>query len=693
MGQVRLAVDVGGTFTDLVLFDPARNRTVIEKVLSTPDAPERSVLTGLDALLRSSGVPATEIGRILHATTVVTNALLERKGARTGMITTAGHRDTIEIGRELRYDLYDLEIKFPEPVVAREFRREVRERLHADGSVREPLDTAAVLREARDLVKAGVESIAICFLNSYANPEHEQAAEHAILESGLPVEVSSSAAVAPQIREYERFVTAAINAYVKPATRRYLQRLEDSLAERGIAGRLFVMLSNGGLSTPRLAGQFPVKMLESGPAAGALATEFHSRASVTTHLIGFDMGGTTAKISLIEDQKAQLTQEFEVARVHRFKRGSGYPLTTAAIELVEIGAGGGSIARVSGVGLLKVGPDSAGADPGPACYGRGGDQPTVTDAAVILGYLSPEFFLGGRMRLDRAASEAAITKLGEHLGLDLTATAAGIYDVVNENMASATRMHLAEKGKDPRKFTLFAFGGAGPVHAFEIARRLGIKRLVCARGAGITAACGALMAAPAMDFVRSCHGRLEALDWSRVAGLFTEMEQQGVETMREAGIAPGAARIERSVDLRYALQGYTLQVKLPDGALASALGSALADAFALAHEAQYGRAYSDVPIEAVNWRVWIHSAPELIDLWGGTDPTGAGVRAAKGRRSIFLPGLKQFREVPVYDREALAVGAWQDGPAIVEERESTAVIGPDARFTIDVQQNLIVELA
>lgn len=690
-GGAVLSIDVGGTFTDLVLYNPASDRLFVEKTLSTPDAPEQGILRGVKAILREGGVRPTDIGHIIHASTVATNALLERKGARTAMITTRGHRDLIEIGRELRYDLYDLGITFPGPIVSRQNRHEVNERMLADGSVHVALDSEQVAQAADALVNAGAQSIAICFLNSYVNPGHEKAAAEAVRARHPSVEVSASAMVAPQIREYERFITTVIDAYVKPVVRQYLRRLEEAFHKEDFRGRLFIMLSNGGVSTAHTAGEFPVKMLESGPAAGALAAQQQSRVMKNPNIIGFDIGGTTAKISMIEQHQARLTQQIEVARVHRFKRGSGYPLQTSAIDLIEIGAGGGSIARKNAMGLLSVGPESAGAQPGPACYGLGGTEPTVTDAALALGYLDPDYFLGGKMKLDRAATDKAIGKLADELGIDSTAAAAGIYDTVNENMSAAMRMHLAEKGRDPRHFTLFAFGGAGPVHAFEIARKLGIKRIACPSGAGIAAAFGALIAKPAMDFVRSYQVGLQTVDWPRVAALYAEMEEEGRALMREAGVLPDDIEITRQVELRYVFQGYSLMIDLPADDFSPALAEKLADLFSNAHAKQYGRSYPDVQIESVNWRVWFASRRDAGMM--GSSRIAARTDRPRGRtRKVFLPSQKKFSDVPVYDRSALAADQVFAGPAIVEERESTAVIGPDASFFADAQGNLIIEM-
>ncbi len=492
--EIRIGIDIGGTFTDLLLVDPASGQTVAGKTLTTPDDPSRAVRTGLEQLLRDAGRSPEEVVQIVHGTTLVTNALIERKGATTALLTTRGFRDAVEIGREHRYDLYDLFLDLPKPLVPRYLRLEVTERVLSDGSIMIPLDRSEVEELGRALARQGIEAVAVCFLHSYLNPAHEREAGAILADVAPSLIVSLSSDVVPEIREYERASTTIANVYVRPVVARYLQRIQTGLQELGSSAPLLIMLSSGGICTVDTAARYPIRLVESGPAAGALAAAHIGTLTGRRSLLSFDMGGTTAKCCLIDNGQPSVTTEFEVSRVYRFKKGSGLPIRVPTIELIEIGAGGGSIARIDSLGLLKVGPDSAGADPGPACYGLGGGQPTVTDADLLLGYLDPEFFLGGRMRLDVAAARAAIGNLGQRLGLDEIATAWGIHQVVNEQMASAARIHAIEQGKDPRSYAIFAFGGAGPVHAYRVAEILHSPEIVIPLGAGVASTIGFLVA-------------------------------------------------------------------------------------------------------------------------------------------------------------------------------------------------------
>src|SRR5689334_6242025 len=467
--SLRVGVDIGGTFTDLILIDDSSGELTVGKVLTTPADPSRAVADVIsEALQRANAEPAA-VEHVIHGTTLVTNAVIERKGARTALLTTKGFRDAYEIAREHRYDLYDLFLEMPQPLVPRYLRLEVDERVYADGSIARAPDQDAVARLVAELRDKDIEAVAICFMHSYANPAHEQLVGAIVGEIAPGMRVSLSSDVVPEIREYERTSTTVVNVYVQELVETYLNELVQRLKRLGIEGELLLMLSSGGISTVETATRFPLRLLESGPAGGALASAYFGRLAGENDLLAFDMGGTTAKLCVIEDGKPLTSTEFEVDRKYRFKAGSGLPVKTPVVELIEIGAGGGSIARVDSLGLLKVGPDSAGADPGPACYGRGGRQPTVTDADLLLGYLDPGFFLGGRLQLDRPAAEAAIgSKIAEPLGMSSVRAAWGIHQLVNEGMASAARVHAIERGKDPRGLPLFAFGGAGPGHGFGV---------------------------------------------------------------------------------------------------------------------------------------------------------------------------------------------------------------------------------
>src|SRR6266542_2574280 len=566
--DARLGVDIGGTFTDLVVVDETTGAVRVGKVLTTSKDPAQGVEQGVQALLGDAGVAHDAVHAVVHGTTLATNALIERKGARMALLTTAGFRDTLEIRSEGRYDMYDLFIDPPAPLVPRHLRREVPERLLADGSVVRPLDESVARRVIAALVDEGVEALAICLLHAYVNPVHERRLAEIAREIAPALPVSCSSEVVPEIREYERTSTTTANVYVVPLMARYLADLEQRMAELGLPGQLYVMQSSGGIALPEEARRLPIRLVESGPAAGALAAALSARERGEPRLLSFDMGGTTAKACVIDDGVPLVARELEVARADRFKKGSGLPVRVPVIEMIEIGAGGGSIARVDRLGLLKVGPDSAGADPGPACYGLGGRLPTVTDADLILGYLDGDFFLGGRMRLDRDAAGRAIEEhVGRPLGLDLTRAAWGIHRVVNENMAAAARIHGIERGKDLRAYPLFAFGGAGPVHCWQVAKILKVPRILVPFGAGAMSAYGLLAAPLAFDFVRTAPQRLDAADWTQINGLFAEMESEGRRILRGADVPDGDVRIRRTAEMRYAGQGHEVEVELPQGAL------------------------------------------------------------------------------------------------------------------------------
>src|SRR5438128_6760957 len=608
--RARLGVDIGGTFTDLVVIDDATGTARVGKVLTTTKDPAHGVEEGIHALLDEAGVRSDAVRAVVHGTTLATNALIERKGAKTALLTTEGFRDALEIRREGRYDMYDLFIDPPPPLMAR-----------------------------------------------------------------------------------------------------YLEDLERRLAALGIDGQLYIMQSSGGTALPPLARRLPVRLVESGPAAGALAAAQAARERHEPKLLSFDMGGTTAKACVLDDGVPVVGAEFEVARADRFKKGSGLPIRVPVIELIEIGAGGGSIARVDRMGLLKVGPDSAGADPGPACYTLGGRHPTVTDADLLLGYLDAEFFLGGRMRLDR---EAAHRVVGEHvarrLGLDVTGAAWGIHRVVNENMAAAARIHGIERGRDLRQYPLFAFGGAGPVHCWQVAKILKVPRILIPFGAGAMSAYGLLAAPLAFDFVRTGRQRLDRADWPAINRLFAEMEEEGRALLARAGVAPADIHISRIAEMRHAGQGHEVECAMPLGALSTESLPTITASFENAYRALYHRLPHGVPIEALNWRLTVSGPQPGTGLSGRSEPgralirppsvhasrtaptTTGSARATKGARQAYFAEVGGFVETPVYDRYALHAGAEFAGPAIVEERESTAVVGPGARGRVDDGFGLVVEI-
>jgi N-methylhydantoinase A len=686
----RAGIDIGGTFTDLVLIDDASGERALGKVLTTPEDPSEAVEKGLVELLDGEGVAAGRLSTIIHGTTLVTNALIERKGAKTALLTTEGFRDAVAIGTEHRYDMYDIFIEKPEPLVPRSLRYCVRERSLDDGSILRELDEDQVRSISAELRKREVRAVAVSFLHSFRNPAHEQMVAEILAEETPEITVSLSSEVAPEIREYERTSTTIANVYVRPLVERYLRLLKGRLGRLGFEGSLYIMLSNGGTASVETAREFPIRLLESGPAAGALAAAFYGQATGFSEVLSFDMGGTTAKTCLIEGGEPLTSSEFEVARVYRFKKGSGLPVKTSVIEMIEIGSGGGSIARVGALNLPKVGPESAGAEPGPACYGRGGTEPTVTDADLILGYLDPDFFLGGKMRLDREAALRAIEeKISRPLGLETVEAAWGIHQVVNENMANAARVHAIERGKDPRAYPLFAFGGAGPVHAYRVARTLGVPGFITPLGAGATSAFGFLCAPLSFDLVRSLYGRLDELDWAAANGALEDMEAEGRDLLRASGVAD--VRVRRFCEMRYTGQGHEVMVELPDGKL----GPDDADRLTALYRKEYRRLYNregpNVPLEALTWRLEVAGPRPEIRLESGEEGVSRTVDTArKGTREIYLPEDADFREVPVYDRYRLDPGASIEGPAVVEERESTTILGPEGRAEVDAARNLIV---
>jgi N-methylhydantoinase A len=682
-----LGIDIGGTFTDLVLLDPASGALLIGKESTTPDDPARGALTGVRTLLDRHGVDPARIGRVVHATTLFTNALIERKGARTGLLTTAGFRDVLEIGRERKYELYDIDIRMPAPLVPRPWRRDVLERLAPDGTVEIPLDRDQLLREADALVAAGVESVAIVFLHAYANPAHERAAAAAIAARHPGLSLSLSSEVAPEIREYPRASTTVANAYVRPIAQTYLDRLGAALRAAGIGGGFHLMLSSGGLTGVEEARRVPVRLLESGPAAGALAGAWFGRAVGEPRVLAFDMGGTTAKLALVDDHEPLLAYGFEAARERRFLRGSGLPVQIATIELIEIGAGGGSIARAGALGTLQVGPESAGAAPGPACYARGGTEPTVTDADLLLGQLDAAFFLGGAMRIDTDAARTAVGRLAQALDIAPDRAATGIHSVVCETMAGAARVAIAERGRVPRDYALMATGGAAPVHAWQVARALGLSRLVCPPAAGVGSTIGMLMAPARVDRVAALNVTLAQADWSAIAARFAALEAEA----RAAAAATGAdmTRVDarRLADMRYAGQGSEITVALPEPLAPETTRAA----FEAAYRALFARTPPGSAIQFVALRLALTAPMPGAEARLSTR-THAGAEPLKGTRAVWFAEAGAWLQADVFDRYALAPGARIRGPAIVEENESTLVIGPGGDARVHADGSIVVTL-
>lgn len=688
--RYRIGMDIGGTFTDFVMLDTLTGALSLHKRLTTPAHPEEGALAGIHELLEREGVAMTEVDAILHGTTLVTNAIIERRGRPTALLTTRGFRDILEMGHEQRYDIYDLFLKYPEPIVPRRYRLEVDERVTRDGDVLRSPVLKEVLERIPALVAEGIEAIAICFLHSYLNPTNEQLVARALRQHYPDLYVSVSHEVVPEIREYERTNTTVCNAYVQPIMDQYLQRIERALKQAGFVGRFSLMLSSGGTASPGTARRFPIRLLESGPAGGALATAYFGRRAGLADLLAFDMGGTTAKACLIQNGRPDIAAEMEAGRVHRFKRGSGLPIRAPVVDMIEIGAGGGSIAHRDTLHLLKVGPQSAAADPGPASYGKGGDAPTVTDACLLLGYYDPAFFLGGAMPLDTGAAKAAFTRLSEDLGLDLVRTAWGVHQVVCENMARAARVHIIEKGKDPRAFPIVAFGGAGPAHAARVARILGASEVIVPPVSGVAAALGLLVAPTSFEFVQSLPSVIDECEWDAVNRMFDAFEREARRLLTASGVAEDEIHYERSAEARLLGQFHEIEIPVPSGELSAKTASVLKETFKDVYSARYHTVLEGYRPMIMNWRLRARG-PEP-DITFSTTFLSGHAQAKKGTRPAYFPEAGGFTETPVYDRYALMPHAPVAGPAIVEERESTTVIAPGDQLHVDESGNLRIKI-
>jgi N-methylhydantoinase A len=688
--MLEIAFDIGGTFTDFVVRDAETGRTDIWKVPTTSREPARAVLDGLRTLFRDTEMRPADVLKALHATTIATNAILERKGSRTALLTTAGFRDILLIGRQKRYDTNNLHIDKPRPLVRRADIFEVPERAAADGSVLQALDEAAASAVAEQVAAGNYQSVAIVFLHAYANPAHEQLMAK-ILAARLPgVRISLSSVVAPKFREYERTSTTVANAYVAPLVEDYVASLSSSLRDLGVRAELSIMQSNGGVASAELACAYPIRIVESGPAAGVLMCAHVAREEGCTHVMTFDMGGTTAKLGAIDDGAPAVTSSFEVDAVHS-RKGSGLPLNIMAIDLLEIGAGGGSVARTA-MGLIRVGPDSAGAEPGPICYGRGGTQPTITDANLVLGYLNPGFFNGGAMRLEIGqAAEILEREIARPLGLSLEGAAWGVHSIANANMERAMRIVSIERGRDPRRYALVAFGGAGPLHACRLARAMEIPRVIVPRGAGVGSALGLLVADKKVDEGITRVLRLNEAAPETIAELFAGLEARVTAEARKME-PDGALRLERSASMRYAGQGYELRVDLPGGAIGSDYAARGLAAFHQAYRREYGYSDPDAPVEVTDWFAVSTAVRSHADIGFRLQGYGTGGDPVVGRRRAYFPEAGGMVDTAVVDRYALAEGHRIHGPALVEERESTIVVLPGDTVSISPAGNLIVDI-
>jgi N-methylhydantoinase A len=688
-GSDRIGADVAGTFTDLVLHEAGTGRISIGKVLTTPSAPSDAVLAGATELLARCGREYRHLDLFVHATTLVANALIERAGARTALVVNTGFVDVLDFATENRYDLFDLFIARPDPLVPRRLRFGIHERTAADGTVLSPVDPTEVGLVAKELQRDGIGAVGVCLLHSYRNPGSERRVRDLLCAALPDLAITISAELVPEIREYPRTSTVAANAYVQPMVQRYLEALEGALREKGLRRPPFIMLSEGGFASIATAAAAPVRMVESGPAAGAVAAAATARRLGAERVMSFDMGGTTAKLCMILDGAPKRAATTEAARLHRFKRGSGIPLSIPAIELIEIGAGGGSIAQVERSGLLRVGPRSAGARPGPACYGLGATEPTVTDADLALGYLSAEGLLGGRMPLDRAAAQRALQEaIGDRLGFDAERSALAVHELVNNNMAIAARTHAVEHGYDPRQFSLLAFGGAGPLHAWHVAKLLKMPRLIVPPSAGVMSALGLLLATPSIELSRSQVDKIDRVDFKAVESLLAEMRRDATAILAATGIRERELRVTSSVDCRYSGQAHEVRVPLADATGLDA--AALLQRFEAVYERLYGRLMPGGVAEIITWRVEVRGAAKPIGLSALRD--GGGSMRGSDERDALFPGCGKVR-TRVVTRDRLAIGERIAGPALIVEDETTTVAGPGSVILVDDQENLIVEIS
>jgi N-methylhydantoinase A len=684
VATLRVAVDIGGTFTDGVASIAPSGRIWVAKSPTTPADPGEAVSTVIKDLLRqvndSLGTGAPNLVEVVHGTTLITNTLIERKGAKTALVVTSGMRDVLDIGREWRYDIYDLEIEMPQQLIAAFDRVELDERLDATGAAIIPLGDAEIDRMAAELKALDVDSVAVSLLHSYVNPAHEKKVAER-LQAALPgVAVSLSSDLAREIKEFERTSTVAANAYVKPLVATYLRELNARIAEIRSNIPLRVMVSSGGFTSAEAGAESPILLLESGPAAGVISALNTARQNDVDQVLAFDMGGTTAKACVAVDGEPPIAHSFECARVVRFKRGSGFPILIPSIELIEIGAGGGSIAHCNRLGLLNIGPESSGSVPGPACYGRGGTDPTVTDADLLLGYLNPDNFLGGEMKLDIAGADAAMARLAAELGVNPTEAAWGICNIVNENMASAARIHIAENGLDPRDFTMVATGGAGPLHAVEVARKLHIPRVLIPIAAGAGSCLGMLAAPQRVDRAWSNPQLLSDVDWQQVGQNFAALRAEGEVELAAAGATAVEWRI--GAEMRYHGQGAEIPVSIPYADVSAGTAKVLRDAFEAQYEKLYGRLVPNAAPQVITWRLVGRAPTDGHHFEWGDNRVNAKPATATSTRRIYLPLNGAYAEAKVYDRYSLSAGTQLQGPLILEERESTIVVAVASDVTI-----------
>ncbi len=687
--QIIAAVDIGGTFTDIVVYDNSNKKTFLRKELTTTIDPSIGALAGLRSLIENEKIRFQDLSKIIHATTLAGNAIIERKGAETGLVATKGFGEILTIGRESRYDIYDLNPEFPEPLVKGSLRHELTERTSASGQVLQIPSVQEIKVNIQELVDKGAESIAVCLLHSYVNSENEREIGKVIEKSFPELSYSLSSDVCPEIREYERTSTTVANAYIKPLIARYLENLEINLSNVS----LYIMLSNGGITDPTSAEKNPIRMFESGPAASVLSAKHFGKNAGLENFISFDMGGTTAKTSIIEKGDPHISFQSEVARVKRFNKGSGLPIQNPCIDLLEVGAGGGSIAQINKMGLLKVGPESTGANPGPACYDIGGEEPTVTDADLLLGYINPEFFLGGEMLIKKEKSEQVIeTKIAKPLKIETIDAAWGIHELVNERMASAVKMQISQRGLDHRNFTLFASGGAGPVHAFRLARKVGLQKIICPPASSLSSSLGMLTVPLKVDSVYTMVTPLDEVDLKQINKLLEEKEKECFQLLSKSGENNKKIRIQRLADISFEGQGSSISVQIPDGKLTQNHFDEIEMIFREKYISEHGSAIEKVKLQVFSWRIFAYGEEPKMDFEFMYKKNTSKNMPIKSQRRIYLPETKGFRKVNVYDRYQLKPGQIYKGPALLEEPMTTTVIGPRSRFTMDKKYNVTITL-
>ena len=686
-----LGIDIGGTFTDFTLVDESAGSVTVEKEPTTPENPAEGALTGTRRLLEEHDVAFDDLGTVIHGTTLVSNTLIEGTGAQTGLLTTAGIRDTLKLRRGSRYDMFDWGMEYPDPLIPRDRRLAVDERLAADGSVVESLDRDQVRKRALTLVNDhDVESIAVSLLHAYENDEHERTVAD-VVDEVADVHVSRSSAVAPVIREYERTSTTVVNAYVAPVVGEYLDYLREELRSEGFGGEVYMMTSSGGIVDVATAKAEPVRLVESGPAAGVLASRIFGERQGATDVFSFDMGGTTAKGSIVRDGEVRMKYQTDVARVHRFKEGSGYDITTPLLDLTEIGAGGGSIATINDVGLVEVGPESAGSDPGPVCYNQGGERPTVTDASLLLGYLNPENFYGGRMDLAEENTHKVFDEhLADPLGTSVTEAAWRVFEVVNENMATAFRRYAASRGIDTRGLRMTALGGAGPSHAFRVARKLDIEEVICPFGAGVGSSIGLTEAPRMYETSTTSQALVPTLDRESFATQFRPLHKEAANILSRADVDPDEAQVNLSLDMRHVDQGHEIKVPLPGYDIDEVTPEVVLEQFERTYRETFNRDPLDHPVEVLNYRLELREAApteEVAQLAAPADESGP-----VERREVYFGDDRGAVETDVYRWAAIEPDSTLEGPLVVEADQTTVVADPDSTVHVDENYDVIIDL-